>query len=317
MDEVMGYEDFKAELKIYILNLAEYIKNGIYELPDNMKTVFVLLGKPGTGKRGRKDSEILEGTTPAVKGAFPGRLCQGFSVGKMRMPIVLLDEFEKIAGEGLAMMMGNVLDIKKTTANYADQVPDFVQDRAKFVNIPLYAYAQRLKYVKGMLTGQLSKDPLTSEYAGQKLAERIRIDDDELYDLLTDGGDREYERDEEEEIIEFSRAEYEPETKTGKPSTTKPNPDKGKGKVKHYQEKPERTEEKPDPEKEKILKDYRADLKKLGKNTKPEEFINSVHNHIYPEELEQLEQLATKKDGLGSNQVQKTYDLGRTDLAVL
>ena len=63
---------------------------------------------------GRKDSEILEGTTPAVKGAFPGRLCQGFSVGKMRMPIVLLDEFEKIAGEGLAMMMGNVLDIKKS-----------------------------------------------------------------------------------------------------------------------------------------------------------------------------------------------------------
>ena len=46
----MGYEDFKAELRAYIVNLAEYLKNGIYELPDDMKKVFVLLGKPGTGK---------------------------------------------------------------------------------------------------------------------------------------------------------------------------------------------------------------------------------------------------------------------------
>lgn len=137
---------------------------------------------------GRKDSEILEGTTPAVKGAFAGRLAQGFSTGKTRMPIVLLDEFEKVAGEGLKMMMGNVLDIKKSkdwqdqflgakvdisgalflaTANYADEVPDFVQDRAKFVNIPLYTYEQRKSYVMKMLKKKLSKDELTKEYADQ------------------------------------------------------------------------------------------------------------------------------------------------------
>ena len=137
---------------------------------------------------GRKDTEILEGTTPAVKGAFAGRLAQGFSDARQRILIVLLDEFEKVAGEGLRMMLGNVLDIKKSkdwqdqflgakvdisgaiflaTANYADEVPDFVQDRAKFVNIPLYTYEQRKSYVKNMLTKKLSKDPLTSTYAGQ------------------------------------------------------------------------------------------------------------------------------------------------------
>ncbi|CAI2201176.1 2259_t:CDS:2, partial [Funneliformis geosporum] len=158
---------------------------GITELPDEMKSVFVLLGKPGTGKSficemlskatgwylinidlgGRKDTEILEGTTPAVKGAFAGRLCQGFSTGKQRMPIILLDEFEKVAGEGFEVDISNAVFL--CTANYADQVPDFVQDRAKFINIPLYTYAQRLSYVKGMLKRKLSKDELTKRYANQ------------------------------------------------------------------------------------------------------------------------------------------------------
>jgi len=50
MGEVMGYEQFKEELRAYIVNLAEYLRQGITELPDDMKTIFVLLGKPGTGK---------------------------------------------------------------------------------------------------------------------------------------------------------------------------------------------------------------------------------------------------------------------------
>ncbi|CAG8674178.1 17678_t:CDS:2 [Cetraspora pellucida] len=181
----MGYEEFKNELRIYILNLAENLEQGIYELPDEMKTVFVLLGKPGTGKSfisemlsfatgwylvnidlgGRKDTEILEGTTPAVKGAFAGRLCQGFATGKQRMPIILLDEFEKVAGEGFEVDISNAIFL--ATANYADQVPDFVQDRAKFINIPLYTYEQRLKYVMGMLKRKLGKDELTKKYADQ------------------------------------------------------------------------------------------------------------------------------------------------------
>jgi len=53
------------------------------------------------------------------------------------------------------------------TANYADQVPDFVQDRAEFINIELYTYQQRLEYVMGMLRRKLGKNNRTSYAAGQ------------------------------------------------------------------------------------------------------------------------------------------------------
>ena len=85
-------------------------------------------------------------------------------------------------------MLGNVLDIKKNkdwydqflgyrvdlsdcillcTANYADQVPDFVQNRAEMVNIELATYQQRVGYVKVMLGKKLRSDNDTSHYANQ------------------------------------------------------------------------------------------------------------------------------------------------------
>ena len=93
----------------------------------------MLLGPPGVGKSyiseklaesferplvnvdlgGRTDTGILEGVSPSVKAAYPGRICQGLAVGKNRGAIILLDEFEKVRDEGLKMMLGNVLDIKK------------------------------------------------------------------------------------------------------------------------------------------------------------------------------------------------------------
>jgi len=133
---------------------------------------------------GRKDTGILEGVSPSVKAAYPGRICQGISVGKDRGAIILLDEFEKVADEGLSMMLGNVLDIKKNkdwydqfleyrvdlsdcillcTANYADQVPDFVQNRAEIVNIELAKYGQRVGW--SALGKKLRSDSDTRHYA--------------------------------------------------------------------------------------------------------------------------------------------------------
>src|SRR5437762_945997 len=59
--------------------------------------------------RNRKTKRV----SPSVKAAYPGRICQGISVGKDRGAIILLDEFEKVRDEGLRNMLGNVLDIKK------------------------------------------------------------------------------------------------------------------------------------------------------------------------------------------------------------
>src|SRR3954452_9008763 len=204
MDQVVGYQEFKQKMRLYLVNLAKDIRQG----KKTEQTIYVLLGPPGIGKSfisekvaegmerplinvdlgGRKDTGILEGVSPSVKAAYPGRPCQGISIGKNRGSIILLDEFEKVADEGLAMMLGNVLDIKKNkdwydqflgyrvdlsdtlllcTANYADQVPDFVQNRAEMVNIELATYRQRVGYVMSMLGKKLRSDTITTHYANQ------------------------------------------------------------------------------------------------------------------------------------------------------
>jgi ATP-dependent Lon protease len=129
MKEVVGYSEFKDKMRIYIVNLAKDIKQG----KKTEQTIYVLLGPPGIGKSficeklaeamdrtlinidlgGRKDTGILEGVSPSVKGAYAGRLCQELATSKKRGAIILLDEFGKVADEGLANLLGNVLDIKK------------------------------------------------------------------------------------------------------------------------------------------------------------------------------------------------------------
>ena len=204
MKEVVNYEEFKDKMRIYIVNLAKDIKQG----KKTEQTIYVLLGPPGIGKSyiaeklaeamgrhlidislgGRKDTAILEGISASTKDAFPGRIAKEISESKDKGAIILLDEFEKVADEGLANILGNNLDIKKNkdwydqflayradisncillcTANYADQVPDFVQNRAEMVNIELATYQQRVDYVLKQLTRKLSSDADTAHYAQQ------------------------------------------------------------------------------------------------------------------------------------------------------
>jgi len=202
MNQVVGYQEFKQKMRLYLVNLAKDIRQG----KKTEQTIYVLLGPPGIGKSfisekvaegmgrilinvdlgGRSDTGILEGVSPSVKAAYPGRICQGIAVGKDRGAIILLDEFEKVRDEGLRNMLGNVLDIKKNkdwydqflgyrvdlsdcillcTANYVDQVPDFVQNRAEMVNIELAKYEQRVGYVMRSLKKKLRSDTDTAHYA--------------------------------------------------------------------------------------------------------------------------------------------------------
>ncbi|CAJ0761857.1 1075_t:CDS:2 [Entrophospora sp. SA101] len=187
MDGVVGYEEFKNKMKMYLVNLAKDIRAG----KKTEQTIYVLLGPPGIGKSyisekvaegmerplinidlgGRSDTGILEGVSPSVKAAYPGRLCSGISVSKNRGAVVLLDEFEKVRDEGLANIMGYRIDLSDCillcTANYADQVPDFVQNRAEMVNIELATYQQRVGYVMNALKKKLRSDTDTSHYAEQ------------------------------------------------------------------------------------------------------------------------------------------------------
>jgi len=53
------------------------------------------------------------------------------------------------------------------TANYPDQVPDFVRNRAEMVNIELATYQQRIDYIMKALKKKLNSDTNTSHYAEQ------------------------------------------------------------------------------------------------------------------------------------------------------
>jgi len=83
--------------------------------------------------------------------------------------IILLDESEKAKDESVLFVVGQLtdrglnfdfydkffeyrLDLSSAliflTANYPDRVPDFIQSRCKFVNIPLLTYAERLEILE-------------------------------------------------------------------------------------------------------------------------------------------------------------------------
>ncbi|CAG8574074.1 4822_t:CDS:2, partial [Scutellospora calospora] len=157
MDQVVGYQEFKQKMRMYLVNLAKDIRDG----KKTEQTIYVLLGPPGIG--GRSDTGILEGVSPSIKAAYPGRLCSGIAISKDRGAVVLLDEFEKFLGYRVDLSDCVLL----CTANYADQVPDFVQSRAEMVNIELASYGQRVEYVMKALRKKLRGDEDTKHYAEQ------------------------------------------------------------------------------------------------------------------------------------------------------
>jgi hypothetical protein len=204
MKDVVGYSEFKDKMRIYIVNLAKDLKENkktkqtIYVLlgPLGIGKSFICEKLAEAMDRtlinidlgGRKDTGILEGISPSTKSAFAGRICQEIATSKKRGSIILLDEFGKVGDESLANLIGNILDIKKNkdwydqflgyrvplskciiicTANYTDQIPDFVQDRATMVNIELSTYPQRVDYVIKSLTKKLQSDSNITHYVNQ------------------------------------------------------------------------------------------------------------------------------------------------------
>src|SRR3954454_15689695 len=98
MNQVVGYQEFKQKMRLYLVNLAKDIQEG----KKTEQSIYVLLGPPGIGKSfiseklaeamerplinidlgGRTDTGILEGVSPSTKSAYAGRLAQGIATAK-------------------------------------------------------------------------------------------------------------------------------------------------------------------------------------------------------------------------------------------
>jgi ATP-dependent Lon protease len=154
-----------------------------------------LLGSPGLGKtyisqalakalnrgfhvismNGKQSASIVYGTDISNPGAEPGEIAKAISKREDRASLILLDELEK-AGKDAKRATGNPTDrtinhnfkddffdfptpanelIFFVAINYPEDLPDFVRDRFRVIEVPPLPYHQRLEVVRLVLRGKL------------------------------------------------------------------------------------------------------------------------------------------------------------------